>query len=64
MMKDKTLLFNIQSAGVGGHILSVISEFYTDREQCVDVDGSFRGFSLARSSVLRGSVLGPLLFIY
>jgi hypothetical protein len=57
------LLFKLQSVGVGGCVLSVISQFLSDRKQCVVVDGSSSNVFDVVSGVPQGSVLGPLHFI-
>ena len=57
------LLFKLKSIGVGGSVLSICTEFLSDRRQRVVVDGAGIVYIQIISGVLQGSVLGPLLFI-
>ena len=49
------ILYKLCSVGIGGTVLSILTQFLSDRSQHVMVD--------VVSGVLQGSVLGPLLFI-
>ena len=51
------LVFKLREAGVGGMILKVLQKFLSSHTQRVKVDG------VCSSSVVQGSVLGPLLFL-
>ena len=61
--------FKLKSIGVSGIVLSICSEFLSDRRQRVVVDGATSEWIPIVSGKLRnggptqGSVLGPLLFI-
>ena len=48
------ILYNLCSVGIGGSVLSILTQFLSNRPQHVMVDG-------CRSAA--GSVLGPLLFL-
>ena len=49
--------------GIGGSVLSVLTQFLSSRSQQVMVDGSRSKLVNVVSGVLQGSVLGPLLFL-
>ena len=56
------LLFKLKSIGVGGSVLSICTEFLSDRRQRVVVDGAANEWIPIISGMPQGSVLGPLLF--
>ena len=52
------------SVGIGGSVLSILTQFLSNRSQHVMVDGCRRKLVNVVSGVPLGSVLGPLLFSY
>ena len=49
--------------GIAGSVLSILTQFLSDRSQHVMVDGSRSKLVNVESGVPQGSVLGPLLFL-
>ena len=49
--------------GIGGSVLSILTQFLSNRPQQVMVDGCLSKLVNVVSGVLQGSVLGPLLFL-
>ena len=56
------ILFKLCSVGVGGSVLSVLTQFLSNRSQYVVVDGCCSKLVNVVLVVPQGSVLGPLLF--
>ena len=56
------ILFKLCSVGVGGSVLSALTEFLSNRSPYVVVDGCRSKLVNVVSRVPQGSVLGPLLF--
>ena len=63
-MNHRGILYSLQKIGVGGSLLSVISDFLTERVQRVMVYGKPSRFSEVKSGFAQGSVLGPILIIH
>ena len=57
------ILFTLSSVGIGGSVLSVLTQFLSNRLQYVLVDGGRSKRVNVVSGVPQGSVLGPLLFL-
>ena len=62
-MNRSGLLFKLKSIGVGGSVLSICTEFISDRRQRVVVDGAASEWIQIIAGVPLGSVFCPLLFI-
>ena len=57
------ILYQLCSVGIIGSILSILTEFLSNRSQQVMVDGCRSKLVNVASGVPQGSVLGPLLFL-
>ena len=57
------ILYKHSSVGIGGSVLSVLTQFLSNRSQYVLVGGCRSKLVNVVSRVLQGSVLGPLLFL-
>ena len=57
------ILYRLCSVGIGGSVLSILTQFLSNRSQYVMVDGCWSKLVDAVSGVPQGSVLGPLLFL-
>ena len=57
------ILYRLCSVGIGGSVLSILTQFLSNRSQHVMVDGSRSKLVNVVSGLLTGSVLGPFLFL-
>ena len=57
------ILYKLCSVGIGGSVLSILTQFLSNRSQYVVVDGCRTKLLNVVSGVMQGSVLGPLFFL-
>ena len=57
------ILYKPCSVGIGGSVLSILTEFLSNRSKQIMVDGCRSKLVNILSGVPQGSVLGPLLFL-
>ena len=57
------ILYKLCSVGIGGSVLSILTQFLSNRSQQVMVDGCRSKLVNVVSGVPQGSVFGPLLFL-
>ena len=57
------ILYKLCSVGIGGSVLSILTQFLSNRSQQVIVDGCRSKLVNVVSGVPQGNVLGPLLFL-
>ena len=57
------ILYKLCSVGIGGSVLSILTQFVSNRPQQVMVEGCRSKLVNVVSGVPQGSVLGPLLFL-
>ena len=63
MVNHLGILYKLCSVGIGGSVLSILTQFLANRSQEVMVDGCRSKLVNVVSGVPQGSVLGPLLFL-
>ena len=61
-VKNQGILYSLCSVGIGVSVLSILTQFLSNRSQHVMVDGCWSKL-VDVSGVSQGSVLGPLLFL-
>ena len=57
------ILYTLCSVSIGGSVLSILTQFLSNRSQHLMVDGCWSKLVNVVSGVPQGSVLGPLLFL-
>ena len=57
------IFYKLYSVGIRGSVLSILTQFVSNRSQQVMVDGCRSKLITVESDVPQGSVLGPLLFL-
>ena len=57
------LIFKLQQNGVSGSLLMFFQNYLNNRKQRVVQNGSHSSYSIIKSGVPQGSVLGPLFFL-
>ena len=57
------ILYKLCSVGIGGSVLTILTQFLSDRSLHILVDGCRSKLVNVLSGVPQGSVLGPLLFL-
>ena len=62
-VNNQRFLYKLCSVGIGGSVLSILTQFLSDRSQHVMVDGCRSKLVNVVSGVPQGSVLSPLLFL-
>ena len=59
----KGLLYNFQTIGISGPLLSWFNDYLDNRRQRVVLPGAVSGWTSLKAGVPQGSILGPLLFL-
>ena len=62
-VNHRGIFYKLYSVGIGGSVLSILTQFLLDRSQRVIVDGCWSILVNVVSEVKQGSVLSPLLFL-
>ena len=57
------ILYDLCSVGIGGSVLSILTQFLSNRSQNAIVDGCRSKLVNVVSGMPQGRVLGPLLFL-
>ena len=62
-VNSQGILYKLRSVGIGGSVLSVLMQFFSNRSQYVSVDGCHSKLVNIVSGAPQGSVFGPMLFL-
>jgi hypothetical protein len=57
------LLMKLSKMGITGNALEWFRSYLSDRQQIVDINGTFSNLRRIKISILQGSILGPILFL-
>ena len=60
---QKGLLFKLKSVGISGFLINWHTDYLKDRRQRVVLPGATSSWVYIKADALKGSVLGPLLFL-
>ena len=62
-VNHQRIMHKLCSVGIGGSVLSILTQFLSDRSDIYMVDGCRSKLVNVMSGVPQGSVLGPILFL-
>ena len=63
-VNNQRILYKLCSVGIGGSVLSILTQFLSNRSQHVMVDSCRSKLVNVVSAVPQSSVFGPLLFLH
>ena len=63
-VNHQSILYKLCSVGIDGSLLSILTQFLSNRSQLIMVDGCWSILANVVSRVVQGSVSGPLFSTY